>query len=57
MQATMMRNGVMTKRPFKIVDMKYNRGRGFWEYLLNDPSTGELYEGGAWVREKDLKSK
>tara|TARA_R110002003_G_scaffold57_1_gene5109 strand:- start:7457 stop:7618 length:162 start_codon:yes stop_codon:yes gene_type:complete len=53
----MMRNGVMTKRPFKIVDMKYNRGRGFWEYLLNDPSTGELYEGGAWVREKDLKSK
>jgi hypothetical protein len=46
-------HGTRRKGTFTVVKTHYNRSRDFYEYQLSDGF--RLYDGGAWVREKELR--
>lgn len=48
-------NGVRMKKNFTVYKSQVNYSRSYWEYQLKD-SSGALYNNGAWVRERDLKT-
>ncbi|KAF2501298.1 hypothetical protein BU16DRAFT_555791 [Lophium mytilinum] len=48
-------NGVRMKKNFTVYKSQVNWSRSYWEYQLKD-SSGALYNNGAWVRERDLKT-
>ena len=46
--------GVRMKGTFSVAKSRYNGAKAFHEYQLLDPN-GQLYQRGAWVRERDLR--
>lgn len=46
-------NGIRKKGTFTIRKAQYNTSGEFYEYQLTD--SGQVYSGGAWIRENNLK--